>query len=218
MQFTDELYLEVKDLWEEFCHHPFVDGIGSGKLEQEKFRFYMVQDYLYLLDYAKVYSLGVIKSDDEDTMAKFATLANGILNTEMSLHRKYMKELDIPKEEVAKAKKSLHNASYTNYMLAVSYNGGIAEIAVSLLSCMWSYEVIGHFLYKKYGLQDNFYRKWIEVYISEDYHNLNNWLLELVNKHTKNITPEQKEKLIEIFVNTSRYEGLFWDMAYSGEM
>ena len=64
MQFTDELYLEVKDLWEEFCHHPFVDGIGSGKLEQEKFRFYMVQDYLYLLDYAKVYSLGVIKSDD----------------------------------------------------------------------------------------------------------------------------------------------------------
>ena len=151
-------------------------------------------------------------------MAKFATLANGILNTEMSLHRKYMKELGIPKEEVAKAKKSLHNASYTNYMLAVSYNGGIAEIAVSLLSCMWSYEVIGHFLYKKYGLQDNFYRKWIEVYISEDYHNLNNWLLELVNKHTKNITPEQKEKLIEIFVNTSRYEGLFWDMAYFGEM
>ena len=151
-------------------------------------------------------------------MAKFSSLADGILNTEMSIHRNYMKKLGITNEEVENTKMSLHNASYTHYMLAVSYAGGVPEIAVSLLSCLWSYELIGKHLYNKYGIQDNFYADWIRGYISEDYHKLNEWLLALVNKYSENISEKQKEKLIEIFVNTSRYEGLFWDMAYKGEM
>ena len=151
-------------------------------------------------------------------MAKFSSLADGILNTEMSIHRNYMKKLGITNEEVENTKMSLHNASYTHYMLAVSYAGGIPEIAVSLLSCLWSYEFIGKHLYNKYGIQDNFYADWIKGYISDDYHKLNEWLLNLVNKYSENISEKQKEKLIEIFVKTSRYEGLFWDMSYKGEM
>lgn len=218
MLFTEELYENVKDLWTSFYDHPFVDGIGSGKLDIEKFKFYMIQDYLYLLDYAKVYSLGAIKAADEETMGKFSSLADGILNTEMSIHRNYMQKLGITSEELKNTKMSLSNISYTHYMLAVSYAGGVAEVAVSLLSCLWSYEFIGKHLYNKYGIQDNFYADWIKGYISDDYHKLNEWLLALVNKHAEGISAAQKEKLIDIFVNTSRYEGLFWDMAYKGEM
>lgn len=218
MLFTEELYENVKDLWTSFYDHPFVDGIGSGKLDIEKFKFYMIQDYLYLLDYAKVYSLGAIKATDEETMGKFSSLADGILNTEMSIHRNYMQKLGITSEELKNTKMSLSNISYTHYMLAVSYAGGVAEVAVSLLSCLWSYEFIGKHLYNKYGIQDNFYADWIKGYISDDYHKLNEWLLALVNKHAEGISAAQKEKLIDIFVNTSRYEGLFWDMAYKGEM
>lgn len=218
MLFTEELYENVKELWTSFYDHPFVDGIGSGKLDIEKFKFYMIQDYLYLLDYAKVYSLGAIKATDEETMGKFSSLADGILNTEMSIHRNYMQKLGITSEELKNTKMSLSNISYTHYMLAVSYAGGVAEVAVSLLSCLWSYEFIGKHLYNKYGIQDNFYADWIKGYISDDYHKLNEWLLALVNKHAVGISAAQKEKLIDIFVNTSRYEGLFWDMAYKGEM
>ena len=81
-----------------------------------------------------------------------------------------------------------------------------------------SYELIGKHLYNKYGIQDNFYADWIKGYISDDYHQLNEWLLALVNKYAEGISEERKEKLIDIFVNTSRYEGLFWDMSYKGEM
>lgn len=219
MLFTDELYKSVKVMWEDFCKHPFVDGIGSGKLDKEKFKFYMIQDYLYLLDYAKVYSLGVVKSTDEETMAKFSALADGILNTEMSIHKNYMKKLGITSEEIQNCKMSLSNISYTHYMLAVSYAGGVADVAVSLLSCLWSYEIIGKYLYNKYGIQEEgFYADWIKGYISEDYHKLNEWLLALVNKHAEGLSQREKDKLTEIFVNTTRYEGLFWDMAYNMEM
>lgn len=218
--FTNVLYENVKEYWDSFIEHPFVDGIGRGTLEQEKFRFYLIQDHHYLLDYAKVYSLGVVKSNDQEVMRKFSNLAEGILNTEMDIHRTYLKRLGISMDEVENTKMSLANVSYTHYMLAVSYGGGVPEIAVSLLSCLWSYEIIAKALYRKYGLPagNDFYADWIKGYMSDDYHELTVWLLELINKVTKNSTDEEKEKLIEIFVNTTRYEGLFWDMADKGEM
>jgi len=217
MLFTDELYSHVEKIWGSYYEHPFVDELGSGKLNKEKFKHYMIQDYLYLLDYAKVFSLGAIKSEDEETMAKFSSLAEGTLHTEMATHRKYMERLGITKKEVENAKPALANLSYTHYMLAVSYAGGIIEIAVSVLACLWSYECIGRHLYKKYGIKDNFYAEWIESYISEEYHELTIWLLELVNKYGEGINEKKKEKLIDIFVNTSRFEYIFWDMAYNIE-
>lgn len=218
--FTNVLYEYVKDYWDIFIKHPFVDGIGSGDLDQEKFRFYLIQDYHYLLHYAKIYSLGVAKSNEQEVMMKFSKLAESILSTEMEIHRGYLKRMEISMEEVKKTKMSLANISYTHYMLAISYAGGVTEIAVLLLSCLWSYEIIAKSLYRKYGLQNKneFYANWIKGYISDEYHELTVWLLDLINKLALNLTDVERKKLIEIFVNTTIYEGLFWDMAYKGEM
>ena len=217
MLFSEKLFEEVKDIWEDYCLHPFVDELGSGKLDKEKFKFYMIQDYLYLLDYAKVFSLGVAKSNEEKTMAKFSSLAEGTLNTEMKIHRNYMSKLGISNEEVMNTKMSLSNISYTHYMLAVSYTGDILDISVSVLSCLWSYEYIARYLYEKYGILDNFYSEWIEGYISKEYHELTVWLLNLVNENCKNISKAKEEKLKDIFINSSRFEKMFWDMAYNME-
>lgn len=217
MLFTEELYDHVEEIWESYYKHPFVDQLGSGKLSKEKFKYYMIQDYFYLLEYSKVFSLGAIKSEDEETMAKFSKLAEGTLNIEMSTHREYMEKLGISKEEVEKAKPSLANLSYTHYMLAISHVGGVIEIATSVLACLWSYECIGNYLYNKYGLKDNFYSEWIKSYISKDYHELTLWLLDLVNKYSDGLSSKKKEKLIEIFINTSRFEYIFWEMSYNME-
>ena len=62
MKLTEILYEDVKDIWDGYLKHPFVSGIGDGSLSIERFRFYMLQDYLYLYDYARVYALGIVKS------------------------------------------------------------------------------------------------------------------------------------------------------------
>ena len=127
MKFSESLYESVEDIWRSYYEHPFVKGIGNGTLEIDKFKFYMIQDYLYLLDYAKVYALGIVKADTEEVMQGFSTMVNSILNGEMSIHRSYMKRLGITSEELKKAKASLDNISYTHYMLAVSQMGTLAE-------------------------------------------------------------------------------------------
>ena len=57
MKFSEELFDEVKEIWDEYLKHPFVKGIGEGTLDKKKFKNYLIQDYLYLKDYAKTTDL-----------------------------------------------------------------------------------------------------------------------------------------------------------------
>ncbi|MBV7272416.1 thiaminase II [Clostridiaceae bacterium UIB06] len=219
MKFSESLYENVKDIWESYYNHPFVKGIGDGTLEVDKFKFYMIQDYIYLLDYAKVYALGIVKADSEEVMQGFSSMVDSILNGEMSIHRSYMKRLGITAEEIKNTKASLDNISYTNYMLAVSQIGGLAEVSVSLLACMWSYLEIGRNLSKNPGATEHeFYGEWISGYISKEYEECTKWLIDLVDNLGEDISDKEKKKLIEVFVNTSKYEYMFWEMSYNKGM
>ena len=127
MKLTERLYAAVEEIWASYLEHPFVRGLADGTLAQEKFRFYMVQDYCYLLEYAKVFALGVVKARDEKTMTLFANLVQSTLTEEMSLHRAYLSQIGVTERDLAQAKMSLANRSYTAYMLDVSQRGDAAE-------------------------------------------------------------------------------------------
>ena len=57
---TERLLAATQDIWEGYLNHPFVHGIADGSLDIQKFRFYLLQDYVYLFDYAKVFAQGVV--------------------------------------------------------------------------------------------------------------------------------------------------------------
>ncbi|MCP8968127.1 thiaminase II [Ectobacillus ponti] len=219
MKFSEQLFQKVQPIWEQSHQHPFVTGIGDGTLPLDRFQFYIVQDYLYLLDYAKVYALGVVKATDLQVMARFAKQIDGILNGEMSIHRHYAARLGITEEEIEGAKPAAMNLAYTNYMLSVAQNGTLAELVASLLPCMWSYWEIGKRLNDLQGAAKHpFYGEWIRGYSSEEYADLCRWVIELFDDLTEGKSSRELNRLEEIFLNTSRFEYLFWDMAYRKEM
>ena len=202
-------------VWEQCLHHPFVTGIGDGTLDVEKFRHFMLQDYLYLFDYARVFALGVVKARDPELMRTFSQNVDAILNGEMNIHRAYMKRLGITEEQVFAVKPALDNLSYTNYMLSVAHTGGPMEIVASILACSWSYAEIGQALAAIPGAADHpFYGEWIQGYASEDYAATNQALIELMDELATGATEDQIAHLTDIFVNCSRYELGFWDMAW----
>lgn len=202
-------------IWEECLRHPFVTGIGDGTLGVEKFQYFMLQDYLYLFDYARVFALGVVKARDPKLMRTFAENVNAILGGEMNIHRAYMERLGITEDQVFAVKPALDNTSYTHYMLAVAESGGPMEIVAAILACSWSYAEIGQALAKRPGAADHpFYGEWVRGYASEDYAATNQALMALMDELAKDATGAQFDRLEEIFVNCSRYELGFWDMAW----
>ena len=202
-------------IWEECLRHPFVTGIGDGTLGVEKFQYFMLQDYLYLFDYARVFALGVVKARDPKLMRTFAENVNAILGGEMNIHRAYMERLGITEDQVFAVKPALNNTSYTHYMLAVAESGGPMEIVAAILACSWSYAEIGQALAKRPGAADHpFYGEWVRGYASENYAATNQALMALMDELAKDATEAQFDRLAEIFVNCSRYELGFWDMAW----
>lgn len=212
---STRLHDAAASVWEACLRHPFVTGIGDGTLDMEKFRYFMLQDYLYLFDYARVFALGVVKARDPELMRVFAANVDAILGGEMKIHRAYMKRLDITEEQVFSIKPALANLSYTNYMLSVAQTGGPMEIVASILACSWSYAEIGQALAAIPSAAEHpFYGEWIRGYASEEYAATNQALIELMDSLAADAGEEQLAYLTDVFVNCSRYELGFWDMAW----
>ncbi len=216
MTTTERLLSCTRELWDSYLEHPFVRGIADGSLDEEKFRYYMIQDYVYLIDYARVFAVGVAKARDMETMRLFADYVHQILDGEMDIHKGYMKRLGIALENAESAKPALDNCSYTAYMLRVAYDEGPAEIAAAILSCALSYEHIAKKILETNPVADRhlFYGEWVKGYANEGYHEANLELIALTERLTGDCTEQQLKHLEEIFTVCSRYEMAFWDMAW----
>ncbi|GAA9306614.1 thiaminase II [Helicobacter pylori] len=170
---------------------------------------------MFLLEYAKVFALGVVKACDEAVMREFSNAIQDILNNEMSIHNHYIRELQITQTELQNARPTLANKSYTSYMLAEGIKGSIKEVTAAVLSCGWSYLVIMQNLSQiPNALEHAFYGHWIKGYSSKEFQACVNWNINLLDSLTLASSKQEIEKLKEIFVTTSEYEYLFWDMAY----
>jgi len=220
MSFSRGLKAEATKVWEEGYNHPFVQEIGQGTLDKEKFKFYLLQDYLYLLQYAKVFATAAIKSDTEELMTNFTKIQYYILANEMGLHREYMAGFGIKSEDMNNVKSSLYNRTYTANMLAIGHTGGLAEIMATIFPCAWTYSDWSKRLKEQYAdkLEGNFYRTWIEKYASGEFEESFAWFYDTLDNLVSNMTDKQRGKIKDIFISSVEFEYLFWDMAYNQQM
>ena len=211
MRTPERLLAAAVEIWQAYNEHPFVLGIQNGTLPEEKFRFYIIQDYLYLEDFVKTLAVGVAKAKNLKTINLFAKYIS-VINGELDVHNGYLTKLGVTQEEIASTPRALDNLSYTSYMLRVAYEEGEAEILAAILSCACSYEIIAKNIVKNNpsSINDEFYGDWIQEYISDDYAEENVILLKELNRLTETYTEQQIQHLIDIFVACSRYELAFW--------
>lgn len=216
MSTVERLLKATEDIWESYHEKPFVQGLRDGTLDVEKFRRYIIQDYWYLMDYTKVFGIGVAKSKSVATMNLFAKYIQAILGGEVNVHNGYMVDLGISREELENTPIAQDNRSYTSYMLRVAYEGGEAEILTAILSCAYSYEVIAARIVEEVPDAPNHpvYGRWVRGYITERYTGNNVILMETLDRLTSDYTEAQLKYLEEVFVACSQYEASFWDMAW----
>ncbi len=217
MTTAEHLLAATKEIWDGYYTHPFVRGIENGTLDREKFRFYIIQDYLYLEEYARCFALGLAKAKSAETIDLFSGYLTLLTGSEMNIHHGYMGKFQVSQEEVDSTPRTLDNLSYTSYMLRVAYDEGEAEILTAILSCAYSYELIAKRMVASLPdcVQDEFYGEWITGYVSEEYAQGNQILIDALNRLTEHYTQKQLRHLVDIFVACSKYEALFWDFSWN---
>ncbi len=216
MSTVERLLKATEDIWAGYHDKPFVRGLKNGDLDAKKFRRYIIQDYWYLMDYTKVFAVGVAKSRSVEVMKLFAKYIQAILDGEVNVHNGYMADFGITQEELDRTPIALDNRSYTSYMLSVAYKGGEAEVLTAIFSCAYSYEVIARRIVdERPDAPDHpLYGRWVRGYITERYTGNNVILKDMLERLTADYTEAQLRELEEIFTACSRYESSFWDMAW----
>ena len=218
MSFSRGLKAKAQKVWEEGYNHPFVQELGAGTLDKERFKFYLMQDYLYLIQYSKVFAAAALKSPTEKLQLGFSSIQYFILANEMDLHRQYMSDFGITSAELADLKPSLYNRTYTANMLSYGLTGGLAEILSSVFPCAWTYADYAKRLKAQYAdkLEGNFYRSWIENYAGDEFSESFEWFYDALDELVEDNT--NKEHITDIFISSVEFEYLFWDMAYHRKM
>ena len=216
---TTEFFKNTEKLWKEYSEHPFVKGIADGTLEQEKFKHYIIQDTLYLKEYARVFLIGASKADKIEYMRFLATSGANMISNQEDVNKRYMRRMGLTLEEIYNTPFSLKNLSYVSYMIRIAYEGGVAEALAAIMPCALSYEAIAKKMLEDNPkcAEDSFYGDFILNYSRDAFHENNEKMKTLLNNFAEEYDDVRKKKLIDIFVKSSEYEMLFWDLSWELE-
>ena len=218
MGFIENVEQRAQPIRQAILKHPFVQGIGRGDLDLDRFKFYIIQDYLYLIDYARVLALGAARAPELATMAWFAKLLDETLNAEMELHRNYCAQFGIRRQELEAAKPAPTTVAYTAYLLRIAAQGSFGELAASLLPCQWGYWEIGqHLAQQGPPTHAPRYAQWIEMYSSDEFRDLALHLREMTARIGDRAGADEQAAMELAYLTSLRLEHQFWTMAWNLE-
>ena len=161
---------DVKGPWREHTHHEFVRQMQNGTLPPENFKTYLIQDYLFLIQFARANSLAAYKAKDIDDIDRSAAIVRHIFR-EMNLHIDYCKGYGLSREDIVNQEEKMACTAYTRYVIDVGQAEDWFALQIALLPCLLGYGVVARRLYDDPATkrEGNMYWKWVENYVADDY-------------------------------------------------
>ena len=216
MTLTKELWAAMEPIYGAILAHPFVRGLTDGSLSRDSFRFYVIQDALYLREFARALSVAAARAPVDDWIIMFNEHAANALRVERALHEGFFQQFGLTPQAVAATPLAPVNQAYTSYLLAVAYGAPFHENVAALLPCYWIYWEVGKAL-ERAGSPEPLYARWIATYAAEEFGAVVRAVLGAVDAVATRLGPAEREAMRRHAVTTARYEWMFWDMGYRRE-
>lgn len=219
MSFFERLKSTATNEWRAYTAHRFTEAMGDGTLPEPAFRTYLVQDYLFLIEFARAYALSVYKAPGLADMRSGAAGLAAILDVEMELHVKLCAGWGLSSKDLEATRPAPATLAYTRYVLDTGMRGDLLALKVALAPCVIGYAEIASRLKEKAGptIESNPYRSWIEEYAGEAYQAVARDASDHLDRlATLYATTAREAELVAIFREASRLEAEFWEMGYRG--
>lgn len=213
--FSQRLRQSVFPLWQRQLTHPFVVALGNGSLPRANFEFYIRQDALFLDELTKTFAYAATKTTDHEEMEQFGRYLLNTLLVEADLHHRYGERFGLTPTDMATTRMAPTTYAYTRHLLSIAASGTLPELLTAILPCAWIYAEVGRFLVGDAPpASDHPYADWLETYASPDFDAVGVWIRQRLDVRTAALSREEDARLHEIFLISTRYEWLFWEMAW----
>jgi len=212
-KFTEHAWAETTALRQAILALPFNRELTEGTLSQERFQFYMIQDALYLEQYARALSVAAAKAPDPEAMQRFAHAAEEALVVERALHGSFFEKFGVDPNDAAAAEPSATCYGYTNFLLSVAHIASYEELVAAILPCFWIYWDVGNAIAKQTAA-GNPYQAWIETYSDHGFGEAVEAVIDITDRAASKTTNERQKAMLSAFKRSTQYEWMFWDSAY----
>lgn len=213
-KFSAQLRRRAKQIWQAIDRHPFLRELHAGTLPMDRFTYFILQDYVYLLDFAQVLCQGGAKSPDLETLELFCRHALGGVEVERSFHANFGTSLGLSRKQLDTVTKGPITQAYIDHLQSVARGGTLGELVAAVLPCYWIYGEVGRRLYRSRPRKPKIYRQWIEIYASEAFWQPVREQIQLMDRLGAAASSGEKKLMAAHFVLSSRYEFMFWEQAY----
>jgi thiaminase (transcriptional activator TenA) len=211
-RFTDDLWAEAEPIWQAIVAHPFLAEIRSGILPIESFRYYVGQDYHYLEGFARTVATTLAKAPTAEHLSRIARRV--LTPIERPLHERLFTLAGLDPLAVADLPLAPTNLAYQNHMIATATRGGLGEAAAALLPCPWTYHELGNHLT---AVDHPVYGQWAVFYSEGLLAESTRAWRSFVDGEAAEAGPRTRAAMRRAFLQSMRYEWMFWDAAYKIE-
>ena len=203
--------------WKSYIRLEFVWQLGEGTLPEASFKRYLVQDYLFLIHFARAYALAAYKSRKLADIRQAAAGLHTIADTEMRLHVDFCDGWGLTEDDMVAEPEALETMAYTRYVLEAGQAGDLLDLQVALAPCVVGYAEIGSILAGEGKIEGNPYRAWIEMYASTEYQLAARGQAAQLDKLMADRGGDCRfEQLCKTFSEATRLEAAFWEMGLRG--
>jgi thiaminase/transcriptional activator TenA len=216
MNFCDTVWEEVAPLRRAILAQPFLAQLADGTLPADSFRHYILQDSLYLADYARVLAIAAARAPDASARLEFSDGAKVAVQVEAVLHQAFFAQFGITPAMTQAAEPSPACLGYTGYLQTLAATRSYEELIAGILPCFWVYWEVGCDI-KPRALSPNPYAPWIETYADPGFGEATARVRALVDSAAARATPEMRAAMSRAFSMATRFEWMFWDSAYRRE-
>ncbi len=211
----DRLSAAASQQWTLYTGHAFVEQMADGTLPEAAFRHYLVQDYLFLVHFARAYALAIYKGTSLQDMRAAHGGLKAILDVEMDLHVSLCAQWGLTPEALESTPEARATLAYTRFVLETGLRGDLLDLHVALAPCVIGYAEIAAGLAARPGALDenNPYRVWIGEYAGRDYQDVAAAARQTLDDlAARSLTENRFPHIVKIFRQATRLEADFWQM------
>lgn len=216
-EFSKILRREADPIWRRILIHPFLIETAKGTLPLRKFQYYLKQDHAYLFDYTRFLGLSASRCETMDQIVFFSDVLSAEFHFEIEMQRNLAKKIGLSLDELASAKMAPTTKAYTSFLIKVASTEGVGEILAAMSPCPLTYvEIAEKNVPEDAGLAPA-YADWLAAYRSKEAVEVCVRIRRMLDDVGEVATTSQRRRMLQNFLDASRYEYLFWEMAYNME-
>ena len=210
MTFLDECIEFAGPAWERYIHHPWIEALFAGTLQEDKFRYWLIQDLPYIGENAS--EVAFTKVPTHNPWVKLQR-EYGVRAAESRVELRILEDYD----EFALTRWAARprREAFVNFFVRAFYEGTFGDVCCAVYPCYCFHNTFGvRYENEKPKNLSQLQRDWLEQWQDPFYRDLQNATVDGINEYGNASTEFERDKMRWLFLRATQHQIATFDAAW----